>query len=76
MNKKNGLLALAALGAYAYYKYTKMSPEQRDDLKSSLKDTGRKIVDNLPAEWRDTVNSKLDQVSTRTAPAETYVDVN
>lgn len=75
MNKKNGLLALAALGAYAYYKFSKMSPEQKDDLKSSLKDTGRKIVDNLPPEFRNVVNSQLDKVTT-SKPTETYVDVN
>ena len=79
MNKKNGILALAALGAYAYYKFTKMSPEQKEDLKGSLRDTGRKIVDNLPPEFRNFANEQIDKVSNKTAkatPVDTYVDVN
>ena len=36
-NNKLGLL-IAAAAAYGYYKYTRMSPEQKDSLKAKGKD--------------------------------------
>ena len=49
MNKGKGLLALAGLaaGAYAFWKYRNMSAEEKNQLKSKVKDTGRKIKDTV-----------------------------
>jgi hypothetical protein len=38
-----GALLLAGLAAFAYYKYNKMTPQQRQDLVGGLKEKGRKI---------------------------------
>lgn len=36
-------LLLAGAAAFAYYKYSKMSPEQRTDMVNNLKEKGKKI---------------------------------
>jgi len=36
-------LLLAGAAAFAYYKYSKMSPQQRKDMVDGLKEKGRKI---------------------------------
>ena len=41
--KSPGALILAGLAAFAYYKYNKMSPQQRQDMVNNLKEKGRKI---------------------------------
>jgi len=38
-----GGLLLAGLAAFAYYKYNKMSPQQRTDMVNNLKEKGKKI---------------------------------
>lgn len=38
-----GGLLLAGLAAFAYYKYSRMSPQQRKDMVDGLKEKGRKI---------------------------------
>jgi hypothetical protein len=47
-NKKSSLttLLLAGAAAYAYYKYSKMTPEQRKNFVGNLKQKGRDFVDN------------------------------
>lgn len=42
-NQSLGTLLLAGLAAFAYYKYRKMTPQQRTDFLSNLKDRGRKV---------------------------------
>lgn len=37
-NKKTAPLLLAGLAAFAYYKYNKMTPEKKNDLKEKGKD--------------------------------------
>ena len=50
---KGGLI-LAGLAAFAYYKYSKMSPEDRSNLMSGLKEKGQKLYDQYaPAEIKD-----------------------
>jgi hypothetical protein len=55
-NKRSGgSLLLAGLAAFAYYKYSKMTPEERQNLFESLKAKGKKLVDDyLPANLKDT----------------------
>ncbi len=43
MNKSFGSLLLAGAAAFAYYKYRKMTPQQRTDFLTNLKDRGRKV---------------------------------
>ena len=45
-NKKGGLL-LAGLAAYAYYRYSKLTPEQKKDLTTKIKDQGKKWYDQI-----------------------------
>ena len=46
--KAAGIL-LAGLAAYAAYKYSRMSPEQKKDMTDNLKDQGKKIFDRVKA---------------------------
>ncbi|MGB8192663.1 MAG: hypothetical protein WCF67_12125 [Chitinophagaceae bacterium] len=41
--KSPGALLLAGIAAFAYYKYNKMSPDQKKDLVNGLKEKGKKI---------------------------------
>lgn len=50
---KKGTVLLAGLAALAYYKYNKMTASEKENLKSSLKKTGQKIVDQLPEEVKN-----------------------
>lgn len=43
MKKSTGLLALLGLGALAYYRYTKMSPEQKEKVKGQVDDAKQKL---------------------------------
>ena len=61
-NKGKGLLALVgiAAGAFAFWKYKNMSPEEKQQLKSKVKDTGRKLknkVDDVEASISDKYDS-------------------
>ena len=42
-----GTLILAGLAAFVYYRYSKLSEEQKDDLISTLRDEGKKFYDLL-----------------------------
>ena len=54
---KKGLL-LAGLAAFAYYKYKKMTPEERENITSKVKTTGQKFVDSLPDELKNIFGTK------------------
>ena len=61
MNKKfsTGGLVLAGLAAFAYYKYNKMSMQEKDNMISSLKERGQKLYDEyVPQNVKDMVDSK------------------
>jgi hypothetical protein len=55
-NKKiptGGLLA-AGLAAFAYYKYSKMSAEEKTKLTSNIKDQAQKLYDDyMPQQFKD-----------------------
>ena len=60
--KSNAPLLLAGLAAFAYYKFNKMSPEQKNE----LKERGRGLADKyLPQNLRD-MFSKITSGSSQT----------
>lgn len=61
-NKKTGSLLLAGLAAYAYYKYSKMSPEQKKDLTGNIKQKGKDLYDKyVPAEIKNLFEKKTGE---------------
>ncbi len=55
---KGGLL-LAGLAAFAYYKYSKMSEEQKRNLVGGLKEKGQKLYNQyMPAEIKSMFEKK------------------
>ncbi|HZJ21474.1 MAG TPA: YtxH domain-containing protein [Pricia sp.] len=56
-SKKNWLALLGiGAGAWAFWKYKKMPPEEKEELKSKLTDVGNKLkdtVEDIEAEVRD-----------------------
>ncbi len=63
-NKTNGVLALLGLGALAWWKYKKSSPEDQQ----RVKDTINNAKDNLSKfgnDLRDKANSTVDQLKTK-----------
>lgn len=50
----SGSLLLAGLAAFAYYKYSKLTPAERSHLFETLKAKGKQLVDEyVPAEVKD-----------------------
>ncbi|MEO9020868.1 MAG: hypothetical protein ABI237_14555 [Ginsengibacter sp.] len=43
--KSTAPLLLAGIAAFAYYKYSKLTPEQKKDLGGTIKEKGKKIYD-------------------------------
>lgn len=62
LQRKTGGLLLAGLAAYAYYKYNKMSAQEKEDLVGNLKEKGKKMVDQYLPENLKNIFSK-DQKS-------------
>lgn len=61
MTRKGGLgsLLLAGAAAYAYYKYSQMSEEQKKNLVSGWKEKGKKFYDeNIPQNIKDMLGKK------------------
>jgi|GEM_PF-1148284 len=61
-----GTLLLAGAAAYAYYRYTKMSADQKRDLTDNLKRQGNKIVDQfrgVGTELKDTWQKQTNKAS-------------
>ena len=55
---KGGIL-LAGLAAFAYYRYSKMSEEQKRNLVSGLKEKGKKLYDQyMPTEIKSMLEKK------------------
>jgi len=62
--RSGGSLLLAGLAAFAYYKYSKMSPDERRKMFDGLKEKGKKLVDEyVPANIKDKFMKK-DQPDT------------
>jgi hypothetical protein len=60
-NSRTGSLLMAGLAAFAYYKYSKMTPEERRRMFDGLKEKGRKLVDEyVPANIKDKFMKKDD----------------
>jgi hypothetical protein len=59
-NRKNSTgLLLAGLAAFAYYKYSKMSEEEKQNLVASLKDQEKKLFDQyVPEEIKNVFATK------------------
>ncbi len=46
-----GSLLLAGLAAFAYYKYSKLSPAEKNNITGTIKEKGKKLYDQyVPAE--------------------------
>ncbi len=62
-NKGKGLLALigVAAGAFAFWKYKNMTPEEKQNLKDKATETGRKIKEKA-GEVEDTISEKYEQL--------------
>lgn len=62
-NKGKGILALLgiAAGAFAFWKYKNMSPEEKQKLKDKANETGRKIKEKA-GEVEDTIAEKYEQL--------------
>jgi len=52
LGKKSIGLALAGLAAYAYYRYSKMTEDQKRDLSKNFKEKGKKIFDSIVSSGR------------------------
>ena len=64
MKKSGGILALLGLGAYAFYKYTKMSPDEKEKVQGKLEKLQKNVKENLDCYTKDLkegVSGKLDQ---------------
>jgi len=51
-------LLLAGIGAFAYYMYKKMSPEEKENISRKVKDAGNKLAENLPEELKNLFGKK------------------
>lgn len=62
-NKKgaSGALILAGLAAFAYYKYSQMSPEEKNKMVGDLKDKAKKLYeDYMPQEMKNMFDKKSE----------------
>ena len=67
MNKKGkGLLALVgiAAGAFAFWKYKNMSAEEKQQLKTKVSDTGRKIKETV-GDVEASISDKYDSLKNK-----------
>jgi hypothetical protein len=56
---KGGALILAGLAAFAYYKYSKMTPDQKNSLVGGIKEKGQKLFDEYaPQQVKDIFGNK------------------
>lgn len=65
-NKKflSGGLLLAGIAAFAYYKYNKMTEQEKSDLVNDLKAKGQKLFDEyLPQNIKDMMGGKSGTAS-------------
>ncbi|MCH5600603.1 hypothetical protein [Niabella ginsengisoli] len=59
MKKGSGLIALG-LAAWAYWKY-KMTPQQKENVKSKVSEAGKNIWEKVPQNIKDTVAPQKPQ---------------
>ena len=58
-----GGLLVAGLAAFAYYKYSKLTPEAKSDLVNNLKERGKKLVSQVTGKQNVFQNNAFDQGS-------------
>ena len=59
MTKLSGLV-LAGLAAFAWYKYSKMSADEKRSMVNNLKEKGKKLYDQyVPANMKDTAEKNF-----------------
>lgn len=63
--KKNGLLALLGLGALAYWKYKKSTPEEKQMVKDKI-NTAKDNFNKWGNDIKDKANQVADQVQDKT----------
>ena len=63
-NKTNGLLALLGLGALAWWKYKKASPEDQQKVKDTI-NTAKDNLTKFGNDLKDKANQSLDQVKSK-----------
>ena len=72
-NKKTGGLLLAGLAALAYYKYSKMSDEQKKNIVGDLKAKGQKLYDDYaPAELKDFISKQKPKPTENFTESQSY----
>ncbi len=49
-HKISDILVIAGLAAFAYYKYSKLTEEEKSNIVNDIKETGRNIVKELVPE--------------------------
>ncbi len=67
MNKKGkGLLALIgiAAGAFAFWKYKNMTPQEKENIKNKVSDTGRKIKETV-GDVEASISDKYDSLKNK-----------
>ena len=58
-NRKTSGLILGSLAAYAFYRYSKMTPEQKSKLTDTLKEKGRSLLDQfMPGGLKNTFGNQ------------------
>lgn len=55
--KNTGMLALAGLAAWAYYKYNKMSADEKQQLTGKIKEHGKKLMEMVPENLKNKIPS-------------------
>lgn len=65
MANKKGILALLGIaGAFAWWKYRKMTPEEKEALKAKVDNAGEKLKETV-AEVEETITETYEQVKGR-----------
>lgn len=67
MEKKGkGLLALVGLaaGAYAFWKYSNLTPDEKKELKNKVSDAGKKVKETV-GELESNISDKYDSLKSK-----------
>ena len=71
-NKTNGLLALLGLGALAWWKYKKSSPEDQQKVKDTI-NTAKENLTKFGNDLKDKANQTVDQLKNKADEVKTEV---
>ncbi|QEC66597.1 hypothetical protein FRZ67_04525 [Panacibacter ginsenosidivorans] len=55
MNIKIGALIVGGLAAFAYYRYSKLSPKEKKDVVDNLKQKGKKLYEEYVPVVKETI---------------------